>query len=819
MGTLTLSASPLLWEQFLVGALDGEAGLRPELRSILPRWQRSRTLGAPSTGQPDEGPSVGSLALVERRARLEPVWNELGGMLELLSAAPLPAGRVAVLADREGVILATRSSGGDFTAHADYVRLVEGACWDETARGTNAIGTALAEASAVAVVGPAHYAQRHHGLVCYAAPVHDPFGELVAVLDVTGPAGAADPLVLVAVASVAHAAESRLREVAWARVAAAARGGLESRLAREDGPVLVVESPGQVSRFNAAARLLLGGRSAVSVEAALGMSWRMLADAALRGEALETRVLSVGPAWRVHAEAVGTGGSALAVLVRLEPLGARIPQGASGAGALAEVGGRAEASPRPPEDRLGADARLGPPGDGLGWDAQPRSPDASLGAGAQPRSSSDALGAEGQPRPSHDTPGAQVQPRPSSQLQGPWAPLHQGRDASHRAPPSLIGPWAAFAQGPDAELRSESSPSGRGRVSSSGTDARSHSTLVPDGPWRALKGNDAQHRATLREAERFAPTSLPVLLLSETGTGKELLARAIHSASTVATGPFVAVNCGALSPSLLESELFGHSAGAFTGARMGGADGKLAAADGGTLFLDELAEMPPALQVLLLRVLEDGSYSRVGESRVRRSRFRLVGATCRDLDAAVRSGAFRSDLYFRLQGAVLRLPPLRERTDLPELAQALLSRLAEEEGLPPPVLTAAAMARLATHRWPGNVRELKTVLRLALVRASGAPLLDVDALPPSLGSTPVTMPQVAAPRPPSAVTAPEATPSPRTDGGPSARPLRELEAHAIQEALALSGGNVAQAARRLGIARSTLYRMAERFGLALPSRG
>ncbi|MFP2963681.1 GAF domain-containing protein, partial [Myxococcus sp. 1LA] len=230
MGTLTLSASPLLWEQFLVGALDGEAGLRPELRSILPRWQRSRLLGAPSTGQPDEGPSVGSLALVERRARLEPVWHELGGMLEMLSAAPLPSGRVALLADREGVILATRSSGGDFTNHADYVRLVEGACWDEASRGTNAIGTALAESSAVAVVGPAHYAQRHHGLVCYAAPVHDPFGELVAVLDVTGPAGAADPLVLVAVASVAHAAEARLREVAWARVASAL--SLSARSAR-----------------------------------------------------------------------------------------------------------------------------------------------------------------------------------------------------------------------------------------------------------------------------------------------------------------------------------------------------------------------------------------------------------------------------------------------------------------------------------------------------------------------------------------------------------------------------------------------------------
>ncbi|NOJ80932.1 sigma-54-dependent Fis family transcriptional regulator [Myxococcus xanthus] len=699
MGTLTLSASPLLWEQFLVGALDGEAGLRPELRSILPRWQRSRSLGAPSTGQPDEGPSVGSLALVERRARLEPVWHELGGMLEMLSAAPLPSGRVALLADREGVILATRSSGGDFTHHADYVRLVEGACWDETSRGTNAIGTALAESSAVAVVGPAHYAQRHHGLVCYAAPVHDPFGELVAVLDVTGPAGAADPLVLVAVASVAHAAEARLREVAWARVAAAARGGLESRLSREDGPVLVVEPMGRVSRFNASARALLGGQGPTAVEAALGVSWRVLTDAALRGVALETRLASQGPAWRIHAEAVGTGdgSSALAVLVRLESSGVR-----------------------------------------------------SLGM------------------------------TPGSADSGPAAePSPEGR-----APRTLS--WDLW-----------------------GAD-----TVVPPGPWAALKGNDPQHCATLREAERFAPTSLPVLLLSETGTGKELLARALHAASTVATGPFVAVNCGALSPALLESELFGHAPGAFTGARVGGAEGKLAAADGGTLFLDELAEMPPALQVLLLRVLEDGAYSRVGESRVRRSRFRLVGATCRDLDAAVRTGAFRSDLYFRLQGAVLRLPPLRERNDLPELAHALLRRLSEDEGLATPSISAAALTRLAAHPWPGNVRELKTVLRLALVRAAGAPVLDVDALPSGLGS-PLSPGAQVEPRP---AAPPVSSPPSQPSASAAAGPLRELEARAIQEALALSGGNVAQAARRLGIARSTLYRMAERFGITLPSR-
>ncbi|WP_408889751.1 sigma 54-interacting transcriptional regulator [Myxococcus faecalis] len=802
MGTLTLSASAHLWEQFLVGALDEDGVAVPEPPPILSRWQRSRALGAPSTGLPDEGPSVGGLALVERRARLEPVWHEVRDMLDVLAAAPLPSGRVALLADREGVILATRSSGGDFAGHADYVRLVAGACWDEVSRGTNAIGTALAESSAVAVVGPAHYAQRHHGLVCYAAPVRDPFGEVLGVLDVTGPAGGADPLVLVAVASIAHSAEARLREVAWARVAAAARGGLEARLAREDGPVLLVESPGRVRRLNGAARALFGVESSseeVSPGRVLGLSWRTLKDAALRGQVLEASHRDTGASWRVHPEAVGEGDgeSALAVLVRLEPRLTR---------------------------------------------AQARTTRASV-------------------------------------------------------------------------------------------DARFEKDV-----WSELKGSDAAHRATLREAARFAPTSVPVLLLSETGTGKELLARAVHAASAVASGPFVAVNCGALSAALLESELFGHAPGAFTGARSQGAEGKLAAADGGTLFLDELAEMPAALQVMLLRVLEDGGYSRVGESRVRHSRFRLVCATCRDLEAAVRSGAFRQDLYYRLQGALLRLPPLREREDLPELAQVLLRQLASEGGHPPSTLSAAALARLCAHRWPGNVRELKTVLRLALVRADGSPVIDVAALPPELGLAPVpveagpasrsalgfapaspmdvahgfasrsdagwasTSPRhgesdftarsevVRAPMSPrqdepgfascsEAVRAPrsprqdepgfasrsEAVRAPmsprqdepgfasRTEPGhapatpmqgeprhasrsapgrvPGAEPfaasraepasptgLREVEANAILEALSRSGGNVARAARLLGIARSTLYRMVERFGLVLPPR-
>ena len=164
-----------------------------------------------------------------------------------------------------------------------------------------------------------------------------------------------------------------------------------------------------------------------------------------------------------------------------------------------------------------------------------------------------------------------------------------------------------------------------------------------------------------------------MLLLAETGTGKELFARAIHEASAGAAGPFVAVNCGALSPALLESELFGYAPGAFTGAGRAGSNGLLGAANGGTLFLDELAEMPASLQAALLRALDDGSFRRLGDPRPVRSTFRLVGATCRDLAAMVESGAFRRDLFYRIQGACIRIPPLRARTDGVDLALALIA--------------------------------------------------------------------------------------------------------------------------------------------------
>lgn len=339
--------------------------------------------------------------------------------------------------------------------------------------------------------------------------------------------------------------------------------------------------------------------------------------------------------------------------------------------------------------------------------------------------------------------------------------------------------------------------------------------------FAAIFGSDPVLRATLEAAERFARTRLPILVLAETGTGKELLARAIHAASPRQGRPFVAINCGALSPHLLESELFGYAPGAFTGASREGSDGKIGAARGGTLFLDEVAEMPGPLQSLLLRVLEDGTYYRVGDNAPRHADIRLICATCRDLPRMVEDGAFRQDLFYRIDGACLTLPPLRERADLPELARHLLGKLAAEEtaaaggggGGPagPPPFDPEAFAWLIAQPWPGNVRQLKTALQHALVLAGGGEIRR-EHLPRLEGGLPrsptaargrAPLPQLA---PPAFEPAPAPAAAPPATAAPLPVRLDELEAEIVRQAVEQAGGNLSLAARRLGIARTTLYR-------------
>ena len=217
-----------------------------------------------------------------------------------------------------------------------------------------------------------------------------------------------------------------------------------------------------------------------------------------------------------------------------------------------------------------------------------------------------------------------------------------------------------------------------------------------------------------RQARRVAPTSSTVLLLGETGTGKEVLAQAIHAASLRAARPFVGVNIAAVPETLLEAEFFGVAPGAYTGADRKGRDGKFKLADGGTLFLDEIGDMPLALQSKLLRVLQEQEVEPLGSNKVQRVDVRVIAATSRDLPAMVADGSFRADLYYRLNVLPIRLPPLRERLgDLEALAEVLMEDIARRSGLPPRSLAPDAVELLARQRWPGNIRELRNTLEQA----------------------------------------------------------------------------------------------------------
>jgi DNA-binding NtrC family response regulator len=245
----------------------------------------------------------------------------------------------------------------------------------------------------------------------------------------------------------------------------------------------------------------------------------------------------------------------------------------------------------------------------------------------------------------------------------------------------------------------------------------------------AIVGRHPRLRGAVRLLERVAVTESTVLLTGESGTGKELFARAVHALSPRRSGPFVALNCAAIPEALLENELFGHEKGAFTGADRR-QPGRFEAAEGGTLFLDEIGELPLGVQGKVLRVLEERTYERVGGGRTQKADVRLIAATNRDLEAMVADGAFRSDLFFRLNVFPIELPALRDRpSDVPLLARHLLGEIAKRHRVDPPRLEDAAADLLSTEPWPGNVRELANVLERALILAEGPVLRGADLKP------------------------------------------------------------------------------------------
>jgi two-component system, NtrC family, response regulator AtoC len=314
---------------------------------------------------------------------------------------------------------------------------------------------------------------------------------------------------------------------------------------------------------------------------------------------------------------------------------------------------------------------------------------------------------------------------------------------------------------------------------------------------RALRGRSAspepivaepRMQRLLAQARKAARSEATVLLLGESGTGKEILAQEIHRASARCEGAFVAVNCAALSESLLESELFGHEKGAFTGASQLHV-GRIEAAQGGTLFLDEVGDTSPALQVKLLRVLEERRFERVGGQRTVEVDLRLVAATNRDLAQRVAEGAFRQDLFYRLNVIAFELPPLRERPlDVEAMARHFVERFAREVKRPGLALAPEALAALRAHAWPGNVRELRNVCERAVVLAGGT-AIEVEDLPEELRA------EARGP----------------TDGfhGRVETFRREL----IRQTLEESGGNQSEAARRLGLQRTYLARLVRKYGL------
>ncbi|MBE2263646.1 MAG: sigma 54-interacting transcriptional regulator [Burkholderiaceae bacterium] len=321
--------------------------------------------------------------------------------------------------------------------------------------------------------------------------------------------------------------------------------------------------------------------------------------------------------------------------------------------------------------------------------------------------------------------------------------------------------------------------------------------------FASFVGTSAAAVEVKRQSRRAAQSSSPVLLLGETGTGKELLAHAIHASSGRSGGPFVGVNIAAVPETLLEAEFFGVAPGAYTGADRRGRDGKFKLADGGTLFLDEIGDMPAGLQAKLLRALQEGEIEPLGSNRLVPFDARVIAATSRDLAALVREGRFREDLYYRLNVLPIRVPPLRERrSDIPALVEVLGEGIAQRNGMLQPEVLPDALALLAGQEWRGNIRELRNVLEQATLGCEGS-TVDAAQLAQILQDSGLGQVAPALPQGEDAF-----------DGASELlRPLPEqiaqLERRAIAAALQASGGNKQAAARQLGISRATLYERLE----------
>ncbi len=609
--------------------------------TVARSWRRCLEAGLAPAGRLVDGLQLDRQAVQRATERQHELVAHARPVMEYLHSQTRDSGSMVILSDDHGVLLQSLGDA-DFVGRAERVALAPGASWAEQHRGTNAIGTALAEGGPVVVHGAEHFLERNAFLTCAAATVSAPDGRLLGVLDISGDQRARHPHTFGLVRAAAQMIENRLFD-------------------------------------------------------------------ARHGEALR---------------------------LRFHPLAEGIGTVAEGVVALSDDGWIVGANP------AGLSLLGLCPGD--------------LGA----------------------MPIARVLQLRLDDLID-WGRRH-GIEALR----------TARVDGSGLHVRVEPGRLARRVVAL----AAANKPVPPDDALARLETGDARLKAAIDKARRVIGKPIALLLQGESGAGKEFFAQACHAAGPRCTGPFVALNCATLPEALIEAELFGHVAGAFTGARKEGSPGRIRAANGGTLFLDEIGDMPLAQQARLLRVLQEREVVPVGGERPIPVDFVLICATHRDLKAESAAGRFRTDLYYRINGLTLMLPPLRERADFATLVARMLAEIVPERSIG---LDREVAAAFSSYAWPGNLRQLSNALRTACAllddddsRIGWAHL--ADDLVEELRCVQPLQPCIQEPAPPV------------TDN------LQSLSEAAIQRAVATCQGNMSEAARRLGISRNTLYRRLRR---------
>ena len=619
------------------------AGLLPEV--IGRSWQRCSDIKVSVNRQAREIPVVSAGALAGFRERSRRLIRHSEPVMEQLYEQISGTSSVVVLTDATGVVL--HSVGDpDFVEKAQQVTLQPGGIWTEEANGTNAIGTALVEQVPVSVHSTEHFIDINQFLTCSAAPIFDPLGRMLGVLDVSSDSGAYQRHAMALVRMSAQMIENQF-------------------FARERNDEITIH-------------------------------------------------------FHLRPEFIGTLYEGLAVF---------------------SLDGRFVAGNRSALVQLGLNR----------YDAEKRN-----------ISSIFDLTLAGLFEQAH------VLPQPLIRLR-----LRSGVEVFGRVKfGASVSPVTYLPIRP-------------------GTTGRVSATESANGAMASLDLGDPAMEAAIRKARKIIGHDIPLMIEGESGSGKEMFARAFHADGPRKSGPFVALNCAAIPEGLIESELFGYRDGAFTGARRSGSIGKIQQADGGTLLLDEIGDMPLGLQARLLRVLQDRTVTPLGGTKSLPVDIKIICATNRRLRDEVAAGRFREDLYYRLNGLLLTLPPLRDRMDRIALACSIMGDLSQCKG--GIGFSTAVLDLFLRHPWPGNIRQLTNVIRTALALRDGENEITVEHLPEDF------LEQTGARR--------EEFLSQAEPGRNSGRGcLEELAAAAIRDVLHECNGNVSAAARKLGVSRSTLYR-------------